>query len=219
MSETKQMFKNAMILFAITLVAGILLGVVYQVTKAPIANQEQLAETKANQEVFPDAASFADAELDTEQATKILESDAAYAKVSIDSVKIAKDASGKAIGYVLQISSGGYADDIVRQTQGGSSIIDQTKLQRNQSELAKAISMFTQYFNVVYNLARRAGHDVKSVRNVPALLGSMLILFIAPAIYEGMLRDDDQPEEDEAQSYAGTYEDGCSSYPRLAHSS
>ena len=113
MSETKQMLKNAMILFVITLVAGVLLGIVYQVTKAPIAYQEQLAQTKANQEVFPDADSFADADLDAAQAKKILESDAAYAKVSIDSVKTAKDASGKAIGYVLQISSGGYADDIV----------------------------------------------------------------------------------------------------------
>ena len=113
MSETKQMLKNAMILFIITLVAGVLLGIVYQVTKAPIAYQEQLAQTKANQEVFPDADSFADADLDAAQAKKILESDAAYAKVSIDSVKTAKDASGKAIGYVLQISSGGYADDIV----------------------------------------------------------------------------------------------------------
>ena len=113
MSETKQMLKNAMILFVITLVAGVLLGIVYQVTKAPIAYQEQLAQTKANQEVFPDADSFADADLDAAQAKKILESDAAYAKVSIDSVKTAIDASGKAIGYVLQISSGGYADDIV----------------------------------------------------------------------------------------------------------
>ena len=113
MSETKQMLKNAMILFIITLVAGVLLGIVYQVTKAPIAYQEQLAQTKANQEVFPDADSFADADLDTAQVKKILEGDAAYAKVGIDSVKIAKDASGKAIGYVLQISSGGYADDIV----------------------------------------------------------------------------------------------------------
>ena len=49
MSETKQMLKNAMILFIITLVAGVLLGIVYQVTKAPIAYQEQLAQTKANQ--------------------------------------------------------------------------------------------------------------------------------------------------------------------------
>ena len=113
MSETKQMLKNAMILFIITLVAGVLLGIVYQVTKAPIAYQEQLAQTKANQEVFPDADSFAEADLDTAQVKKILEGDAAYAKVDIDSVKIAKDASGKAIGYVLQISSGGYADDIV----------------------------------------------------------------------------------------------------------
>jgi len=97
----------------------------------------------------------------------------------------------------------GYADDIVRQTQGGSSIIDQSKLQRNQSELTKAISMFTQYFNVVYNLARRAGHNIGSVRNVPAFLGSMMILCVAPAIYEGMLRDDDQPEEDEEGLFGG----------------
>ena len=97
----------------------------------------------------------------------------------------------------------GYADDIVRQTQGGSSIIDQSKLQRNQSELTKAISMFTQYFNVVYNLARRSGHNIGSVRNVPAFLGSMMILCVAPAIYEGMLRDDDQPEEDEEGLFGG----------------
>lgn len=97
----------------------------------------------------------------------------------------------------------GYADDIVRQTQGGSSIIDQSKLQRNQSELTKAISMFTQYFNVVYNLARRSGHNIGSVRNVPAFLGSMMILCVAPAIYEGMLRDDDQPDEDEEGLFGG----------------
>ena len=63
--------------------------------------------------------------------------------------------------------------------------------------------MFTQYFNVVYNLARRSGHDIKSVRNIPAFLGSLLVLFIAPAIYEGMLRDDDQPEEDEEGMFGG----------------
>ncbi|MCH4190858.1 MAG: RnfABCDGE type electron transport complex subunit G [Butyrivibrio sp.] len=113
MSETRQMVKNAMILFVITLVAGVLLGIVYQVTKAPIAYQEQLAETKANQEVFPDAASFEDMELDAAQASKILAGDTAYAKVEINSVKAAKDSSGKTLGYVLQVTSGGYGDDIV----------------------------------------------------------------------------------------------------------
>lgn len=71
MSETKQMLKNAMILFVITLVAGVLLGIVYQVTKAPIAYQEQLAQTKANQRYFRMQILFADADLDAAQAKKI----------------------------------------------------------------------------------------------------------------------------------------------------
>ena len=113
MSEKKQMIKNALILFAITLVAGVLLGMVYQVTKAPIAYQEELAQTKANQEVFPDAASFEDVELDETQAESIISSDSSYSKVSVDSVKRALDANGAELGYVLQITSGGYNDDIV----------------------------------------------------------------------------------------------------------
>ena len=42
MNDTKSMIKNALILFAITLVAGVLLGVVYQVTKEPIAFPDKL---------------------------------------------------------------------------------------------------------------------------------------------------------------------------------
>ena len=55
MNDTKSMIKNAFILFAITLVAGVLLGLVYQVTKDPIAYQEKLAQDKANQSVFASA--------------------------------------------------------------------------------------------------------------------------------------------------------------------
>lgn len=40
----KSMLKDAGILFAITLVAGLLLGCVYQITKEPIARQEALAQ-------------------------------------------------------------------------------------------------------------------------------------------------------------------------------
>ena len=40
------------------MIAGLLLGVVYQVTKNPIAEQEALAKQEACQEVFADAASF-----------------------------------------------------------------------------------------------------------------------------------------------------------------
>ena len=58
MNDTKSMIKNALILFAITLVAGVLLGIVYQVTKEPIAYQNKLAQDKANQSVFAAASTF-----------------------------------------------------------------------------------------------------------------------------------------------------------------
>ena len=57
----KSMLKDAGILFAITLVAGLLLGCVYQITKEPIARQEALAQENACREVFSDAESCVDA--------------------------------------------------------------------------------------------------------------------------------------------------------------
>ena len=50
--------KDALILFAITLVAGACLGGVYGVTKEPIAIAEQKAKEAAFRTVLPDAASF-----------------------------------------------------------------------------------------------------------------------------------------------------------------
>ena len=40
----KGMIKDALILFAITLIAGLMLGVVNDITKEPIAQQEQKAK-------------------------------------------------------------------------------------------------------------------------------------------------------------------------------
>ena len=109
MNDTKSMIKNALILFAITLVAGVLLGVVYQVTKEPIAYQEKLAQDKANQSVFAAAATFNDAEIDETGAPQ---AGAAFPGVTSESVKEAVDASGAALGYVIQVSSKGYGDFI-----------------------------------------------------------------------------------------------------------
>ena len=50
--------KNTMILTAITLVSGLLLGFVHELTAAPIAEQEALAKAKAYAEVFPGAEDF-----------------------------------------------------------------------------------------------------------------------------------------------------------------
>ena len=109
MNDTKSMIKNALILFAITLVAGVLLGLVYQVTKEPIAYQDKLAQDKANQSVFASASTFDDVTLDESVATAI---GSEYPGVSIESVKEAKDASGAGLGYVIQVKSKGYGDFI-----------------------------------------------------------------------------------------------------------
>lgn len=112
MRDVKTLIKNALVLFVITLVAGVLLGFVYQVTKEPIAEQERLAQVKANQEVFPDAADFTDETLDEAVAAQVL-SNADYGKIELTGVKKAVDASGNALGYVIQVTSGGYGDKIV----------------------------------------------------------------------------------------------------------
>ena len=109
MNDTKSMIKNAFILFAITLVAGILLGVVYQVTKEPIAYQEKLAQDKANQSVFSTAATFDDVALNDAGAASVASQ---FTGVTIESVKEAKDSAGTGLGYVIQVKSKGYGDFI-----------------------------------------------------------------------------------------------------------
>jgi electron transport complex protein RnfG len=103
------MIKNALILFAITLVAGVLLGIVYQVTKEPIAYQNKLAQDKANQSVFAAASTFDDVATDESGALAAVTD---FTGVTIESVKEAKDASGSVLGYVIQVKSKGYGDFI-----------------------------------------------------------------------------------------------------------
>lgn len=103
------MIKNALILFAITLVAGVLLGIVYQVTKDPIAYQDKLAQDKANQSVFATAKTFGDVEVDAAKAEAVA---ADHNGVVIESVKSALDESGNVLGYVIQVKSKGYGDFI-----------------------------------------------------------------------------------------------------------
>lgn len=107
----KEMMKNTGILLAITIVAGLLLGLVYQITKEPIANQEAKAKQEACQEVFEDAASFEAVELVA--VDEAAWSEAGYGQESIDDVMAAKDAAGELLGYVLTITTKeGYGGDI-----------------------------------------------------------------------------------------------------------
>lgn len=106
----KGMIKDALILFAITLIAGLMLGVVNDITKEPIARQEQKAKTEAFQNVFADAASFEEQEM--EDATQAL-ADAGLTGADIDELMAAKDASGALLGYVITVTDHeGYGGDI-----------------------------------------------------------------------------------------------------------
>ncbi len=107
----KEMMKNTGILLVITILSGLLLGIVYQVTKEPIAAQELKAKQEACKEVFADAESFEAAEL--AQISEMDWSGAGFGGETIDEVMSALDASGNVLGYVITVTTKeGYGGDI-----------------------------------------------------------------------------------------------------------
>jgi len=108
----KEMLKNAAILFAITLISGCLLGIVYDVTKEPIAEQQIKAMNEAYANVFEDADNFEEyAAFDVAAAESMMAE--ADLDVTIDSVNAAMDASGNVLGYVVTVTDyEGYGGDI-----------------------------------------------------------------------------------------------------------
>ena len=105
----KRMMKDAGILFAITLIAGLLLGVVYEVTKEPIAIQQTKRKNEAFKEVFQDAVEFEALELSMPETPEATEK----ATVAINDVSKAMAEDGTVLGYVLDITTHeGYNGDI-----------------------------------------------------------------------------------------------------------
>ena len=112
--------KNALILMAITLVAGVCLGFVYEITKGPIAAQEQQAKEEAYKSVFPDMASMEPVygrEADEDLAKVQSESAAALeanglGDITIEEAYLAADGNGEVLGVVMNITTSGYGGDI-----------------------------------------------------------------------------------------------------------
>nr|WP_296006897.1 RnfABCDGE type electron transport complex subunit G [uncultured Blautia sp.] len=105
--------KDAMILTLITLVAGGVLGLVYEITKDPIAKQQEMAKQEAYKSVFEDADSFEVCveEGDEELAAYLVEN--GFETQTINEVMEAKDASGETLGYAINLTtSEGYGGDI-----------------------------------------------------------------------------------------------------------
>lgn len=102
----KGIIKDSLILFVITLVSGLFLGLVYEVTKDPIANQKAIAKAKACQAVFAEADEFVEVDF------------AAMDGVTFDGGEIgevlsAKATDGTELGFVITTTShNGYGGDV-----------------------------------------------------------------------------------------------------------
>lgn len=105
--------KDTIILTLITLIAGGVLGLVYEITKEPIAKQQELAKQEAYKAVFEDADTFEvcveaeDADLAAYLAGEGFEAQ------TVNEIIEAKDASGETLGYAINLTtSEGYGGDI-----------------------------------------------------------------------------------------------------------
>ncbi len=108
---SNESIKNTISLMLITLVAGLLLGVVYEITKEPIAAEQQRAKEEAYKTVFADADSFEKIELDVSDVEQDL-SEQGY-DVTINEAMRIYDKSGNTAGYALTLTDHeGYGGDI-----------------------------------------------------------------------------------------------------------
>lgn len=103
-----KIIRNTMILTIITLIAGLGLGLVYEITKEPIAQAQDKAKKEAWQQVFPDADldAFEPVDVDTKVAEEVVSS--LGVKATVDEVcKVGED------GYVITTTDKeGYGGDI-----------------------------------------------------------------------------------------------------------
>ena len=114
-SNLKTMLKEAGILFAVTLIAGLLLGVVYELTKEPIRIQQEKAIQEACESAFPSPGEGTDFAF---QLTQYVPDETLAAELAANGVGIGNvytvTASGLTYGFVVEAKSkNGYGGDIV----------------------------------------------------------------------------------------------------------
>ena len=95
-----KILKNTVILTIITLVSGVALGGVYQITKEPIAKAQEEAKQEAYQQVFEDADAFEVLKVDAQEAADAVASagvdDGAVIDEAVEAIQ-----GGETIGYVI----------------------------------------------------------------------------------------------------------------------
>ena len=108
--------KDALVLIIITLVAGLCLGGIYELTKEPIAHQKELAITESCKAVFPDEEGFTPVASFVLSDAVISETLAAELKqngITVGNIYTALTADGSLAGYAIEVTSAeGYGGDI-----------------------------------------------------------------------------------------------------------
>lgn len=100
----KKIVHDALILTAFTLILGFVLGLVYEITKEPIAAAELATKQAAYQTVFADAVSFTDTDGVVIDDVNAFVAEKGYAD-TISEVLTATDASGNELGYVFSVTA------------------------------------------------------------------------------------------------------------------
>lgn len=109
-NDKKTLLRDAAILFAITLVSGLLLGLVFQVTAEPRREQQERKIREACQAVFAQAEQFEEISC---SVSEVRAQQLAETGVRIGTVYQALDAAGRPLGYVIETTSGeGYGGNI-----------------------------------------------------------------------------------------------------------
>jgi len=104
MKRKPNILKDALLLFAITVVAGALLGAVNHITKDPIAKAQERQKTEAYQAVLSTAVSFEEAFSDEMAAqAEILSGN--VSDVTIEAAVRGVDGSGNTVGYIITATS------------------------------------------------------------------------------------------------------------------
>ena len=108
----KSLVNDCIKLFIITLAAGLILGFVYNVTKDPIAKQEEKTKQEAYKAVFKDADRFEAVKLDKKEINKALKAKN-LGQNTVSEIAKAVDKDGKGLGYVFSVTNpDGYGGDI-----------------------------------------------------------------------------------------------------------
>ena len=111
--DGKGIVKAIFAIFAITLIMGAALGVVYDVTKEPIKNADEKAKQEAYREVYPDAKNIIAAkDIDYDKFNEAVAA-LGYPSDTLDEINYVADDDGRLQGLIMVVTNhDGYGGDI-----------------------------------------------------------------------------------------------------------